>query len=136
MKDTFVDGVECGSDESLGTMLPHVVLPLPLPPLPAEFPLAPPILPLLLEPWLGKVPGGLQRLGGGGLLPPELPPPMPVPSCPRTGQAEGLALGFKFKLKLEEHQPLAPTDVLETSFFPSPPLAGEGPEPQPLLAPP
>lgn len=34
------------------------------------------------------------------LAPPELPPPVPLPSCPNMGQADGLALGFKFKLKL------------------------------------
>lgn len=48
------------------------------------------------------------------LAPPELPPPVPLPSCPNMGQADGLALGFRFKLKLvveddeEEPQPLLP----------------------------
>lgn len=67
------------------------------------------------------------------LAPPELPPPVPLPSCPNTGHAEGLALGFRFKLKLaadddeEDPQPLllpAPTGL---SFFTSlPPEDWEG----------
>lgn len=54
------------------------------------------------------------------LAPPELPPP----SCPNMGQADGLALGFKFKLKLlvvddeEEPQPLLPPPT-GLSHFPS-----------------
>lgn len=43
------------------------------------------------------------------------------------GQADGLALGFRFKLKLvveddeEEPQPLVPTPPIGLSFFPSVP---------------
>lgn len=56
------------------------------------------------------------------LAPPELPPPVP-PSCPNMGQADGLALGFKFKLKLvveddeEQPHPLLPPPT--GSLFPS-----------------
>lgn len=124
---------ECGSEVSLDTIPPQAVLPLPLPEFPEEFPLPPTKLPLLLGPEDGAH-GGLQILDGAWLDTPELPP-MLVPSCPRTGQAEGLALGFKFKLKLEEPQVLAPIDALLPSPFPSPAMAGDGPEPQPLLAP-
>lgn len=54
-------------------------------------------------------------------------PQSPTPSWPRTGQADGLALGLRFKLKLVEPQLLgAPTrPPFIPSCFPS--------EPQPLL---
>lgn len=61
------------------------------------------------------------------LAPPELPPPVPTPSCPNMGQADGLALGFRFKLKLvleddeDDPQPLLPPAPPGLSFFPSPP---------------
>lgn len=59
------------------------------------------------------------------LAPPELPPPVLPPSCPSMGQAEGLALGFRFKLKLlveddeEEPQPLLLPPTTGLSLFPS-----------------
>lgn len=81
------------------------------------------------------------------LAPPELPPPVPPPSCPNMGQAEGLALGFRFKLKLvveddeEEPQPVLAPPATGLSLFPSLPTEdwggqweGPGPEPQLRLA--
>lgn len=58
------------------------------------------------------------------LAPPELPPPVPPESCPNMGQADGLALGFRFKLKLvveddEEPQPLLLPPPTALSTFPS-----------------
>lgn len=64
------------------------------------------------------------------LAPPELPPPVPPPSCPNMGQADGLALGFRFKLKLvveddeEEPQPLLPPPP-PTGLSPFPSLPTE-----------
>lgn len=61
------------------------------------------------------------------LAPPELPPPVPPPSCPNMGHAEGLALGFRFKLKLvveddeEAPQPLLPPPPTGLSLLPSVP---------------
>lgn len=128
-----MEGEECGSEVSLDTIPPQAVLLLTLPEFPAELPLPLTKLPLLLGPEDGA-PGWLQILEGAWLDTAELPP-TPVPSCPKTGQAEGLALGFKFKLKLEEPQVLAPNDAPLPSLFPSPATAGDGPEPQPLLTP-
>lgn len=80
------------------------------------------------------------------LAPPELAPPVPTPSCPNTGQADGLALGFRFKLKLvvevgEDPQPLLFPPPTGLSFFPSLPTEDwegqwedPGPEPQLRLA--
>lgn len=71
-------------------------------------------------------PAGLQRLGGVGggdavRAPPELPVPLPAASCPNTGQADGLALGFKFKLKfvVEEEEPQPLLLVTGLSLLPS-----------------
>lgn len=72
------------------------------------------------------------------LVPPKLLPPVPPPSCPNKGQADGLALGFRFKLKLvqedeeEEPQPLLPppTGLSPFTSFPMGQWEGPGPEPQ------